>query len=90
MQVLYRLLLQDKSLIEAITEPKLHAEAETLLADEDLCETAAPLAKKLGLSYQNSPGRDTSMGVVQAIQLDDGNMVTAIGDPRARGEGLVI
>jgi gamma-glutamyltranspeptidase/glutathione hydrolase len=90
MQVLYRLLLQDKSLIEAITEPKLHAEAETLLADEDLCETAASLAKKLGLSYQNSPGRDTSMGVVQAIQLDDGNMVTAIGDPRARGEGLVI
>ena len=90
MQILYRLLLQEKSLIEAITEPKLHAEAETLSADEDLCETAAPLAKKLGLSYQNSPGRDTSMGVVQAIQLDGGNMVTAIGDPRARGEGLVI
>ena len=49
-----------------------------------------PLAKKLGLRYQNSPGRDTSMGVVQAIQLNTSNLVTAVGDPRARGKGLVI
>jgi len=90
MQVLHRFFLQNKSLIEAITEPKLHAESETLLADEDLHERAIPLAKKLGLRYQNSPGRDTSMGVVQAIQLDIGNVATAVGDPRARGKGLVI
>ena len=90
MQVLYRFFLQNKSLIDAITEPKLHAESETLLADEDLHEKAMPLAKKLGLRYQNSPGRDTSMGVVQAIQLDTGNLATAVGDPRARGKGLVI
>ena len=90
MQVLHRFFLQNKSLIEAITEPKLHAESETLLADEDLHERAIPLAKKLGLRYQNSPGRDTSMGVVQAIQLDTGNLATAVGDPRARGKGLVI
>ena len=90
MQVLHRFFLQNKSLIEAITEPKLHAESEILLADEDLHERAIPLAKKLGLRYQNSPGRDTSMGVVQAIQLDTGNLATAVGDPRARGKGLVI
>ena len=90
MQVIHRFFLQNKSLIEAITEPKLHAESETLLADEDLHERAIPLAKKLGLRYQNSPGRDTSMGVVQAIQLDTGNLATAVGDPRARGKGLVI
>ena len=90
MQVLYRFFLQNKSLTDAITEPKLHAESETLLADEDLHEKAIPLAKKFGLRYQNSPGRDTSMGVVQAIQLDTGNVATAVGDPRARGKGLVI
>ena len=51
MQVLYRLKVERKSLYESITEPKLHAEAETIISDEDLQYIAEPLANKLRLKY---------------------------------------
>jgi len=89
MQVLYRVNVENKSLYQAISDPKLHAESETLIADDDLREIAEPLALKLGLIYQTSLGRDTSMGVVQAISRDRENTFTAVGDPRARAQGLV-
>jgi gamma-glutamyltranspeptidase/glutathione hydrolase len=89
MQVLYRLNIEGKSLFQAITEPKFHAEAETLMADEDMQNIARPLAVKMGLKYINSPGRDTSMGVVQVISIDKEGIVTAMGDPRARAKGMV-
>ena len=89
MQVLYRLKVEGKSLYKSITEPKLHAEAETMMSDEDLQYIAEPLANKLRLKYVKSPGRDTSMGVVQAINIDTENIATAIGDPRAKARGMV-
>ena len=90
MQVLYRLTVEKKSLQKAISEPKLHAEAETMMSDEDLLPVAKPLAEKMGLKYVVSPGRDTSMGVVQAIYVDEENITTAIGDPRAKACGMVL
>ena len=89
MQVLYRTQIQQKSLVEALQEPKIHAEMETLLVDEDLSELAEPLAKKLGLTFKISPGRDTTMGVVQAIRLQENGWATAIGDPRTGAQGRV-
>jgi gamma-glutamyltranspeptidase/glutathione hydrolase len=89
MQVLYRLNIEGKSLFQAITEPKFHAEAETLRADEDMQHIAKPLAIKMGLKYINSPGRDTSMGVVQVINIGKEGIVTAMGDPRAKAKGMV-
>ena len=89
MQVLYRLKVEGKSLYKSITEPKLHAEAETMMSDEDLQYIAEPLATKLRLKYVKSPGRDTSMGVVQAINIDTENIATAVGDPRAKARGMV-
>lgn len=89
MQVLYRVQVEGKPLLRAVTEPKLHAEVETLMADEDLREIAEPLANKLGLEFRNSAGRDTTMGVVQAIHAAEDGSVTAVGDPRARAQGRV-
>jgi gamma-glutamyltranspeptidase / glutathione hydrolase len=93
MQVLHRVLVQGKSIIDAIAEPKLHAEVETMMADEDLQSTASAIAAKLGLAFRLSPGRDTTLGVVQAIhagwQGSDHGKVTAIGDSRAKAQGRV-
>jgi gamma-glutamyltranspeptidase/glutathione hydrolase len=90
MQVLYRLTVEKKSIKTAISEPKLHAEAEIMMSDEDLLHIAKPLAQQMGLKYVISPGRDTSMGVVQAIHIDQENITTAIGDPRAKACGMVL
>ena len=90
MQVLYRLTVEKKSIQTAISEPKLHAEAEIMMSDEDLLYVAKPLAQQMGLKYVISPGRDTSMGVVQAIHIDQENITTAIGDPRAKACGMVL
>jgi gamma-glutamyltranspeptidase/glutathione hydrolase len=89
MQMLHRVRVQGKSIIEAINAPKLHAEVENLMADEDLEPIARPIAEKLGLAYRSMPGRDTTMGVVQAIHAGDDGSVTAIGDPRAKAQGRV-
>ena len=88
-QVLYRVLVQEKDLINAITEPKLHAESESLVSDEDLRQVAEPIATKLGLDYTAVAGRDTSLGVVQAIHRAANGAFIAVGDPRARAQGLV-
>ena len=90
MQVLYRLTVEKKSIQTAISEPKLHAEAEIMMSDEDLLYVAKPLAQQMGLKYVISPGRDTSMGVVQAIHIDQENITTAIGDTRAKACGMVL
>ena len=89
MQMLHRVLVQGKSIVEAVKEPKLHAEVESMMADEDLQPIAAPIAAKLGLDFRALPGRDTTMGVVQAIHADADGTVTAIGDPRAKAQGRV-
>jgi gamma-glutamyltranspeptidase / glutathione hydrolase len=89
MQALHRVLIQGKPIIQALDEPKLHAEVETLMADEDLAAIAAPLAAKLGLEFRRSPSRDTTMGVVQAIHAGEAGAVTAIGDSRAKAQGRV-
>ena len=89
MQMLHRVRVQGKSIIEAINAPKLHAEVESLMADEDLEPIAQPIAEKLGLDYRSMPGRDTTMGVVQAIHVGGDGLVTAIGDPRAKAQGRV-
>jgi gamma-glutamyltranspeptidase / glutathione hydrolase len=89
MQMLHRVFVQGKSIIEAIDEPKLHAEVETMMADEDLEPIAAPIAERLGLAFRALPGRDTTMGVVQAIHAGADGSVTAIGDPRAKAQGRV-
>lgn len=89
MQILHRVQVQGMSIIEAIDAPKLHAEVETLMADADLEPIAKPIARKLGLAYRSIPGRDTTMGVVQAIHAGKDGSVTAIGDPRAKAQGRV-
>jgi gamma-glutamyltranspeptidase/glutathione hydrolase len=89
MQMLHRVQVQGKSIVQAIDEPKLHAEVETLMADEELGSIAKPLADKLGLDLRVFPGRDTSMGVVQAIHAGIDGTITAAGDPRARAQGRV-
>ena len=89
MQVLHRVLVQGKSIIDALVEPKLHAEVETMMADEDLASTASAIAAKLGLDFRAVPGRDTTMGVVQAIHAGPNENVTAIGDSRAKAQGRV-
>jgi gamma-glutamyltranspeptidase / glutathione hydrolase len=89
MQVLHRVRVRGKSIIEAVAEPKLHAENETLMADEDLAPIAAAIADRLGLEFRCSPGRDTTMGVVQAIHAGEGGKVTAVGDSRAKAQGRV-
>ena len=82
--------MKKKSIQTAISEPKLHAEAEIMMSDEDLLYVAKPLAQQMGLKYVISPGRGTSMGVVQAIHIDQENITTAIGDPRAKACGMVL
>jgi gamma-glutamyltranspeptidase/glutathione hydrolase len=89
MQVLHRVRVQGKSIVEALAEPKLHAEIESMIADEELEPVARPIAEKLGLDYRSIPGRDTTMGVVQAIHAGGDGRVTAIGDPRAKAQGRV-
>ena len=89
MQVLHRVLVQGKSIVEAVAAPKLHAEVETLMADEDLEPIAGPIAARLGLEFRAVPGRDTTMGVVQAIHAVEAGTVTAIGDSRAKAQGRV-
>jgi gamma-glutamyltranspeptidase/glutathione hydrolase len=89
MQMLHRVQVQGKSIVQAIDEPKWHAEVETLMADEELGSIAKPLADKLGLDLRVFPGRDTSMGVVQAIHAGTDGTVTAAGDPWARAQGWV-
>ena len=89
MQMLHRVFVRGKSIIEAIGEPKLHAEVETMMADEDLEPVASAIAEKLGLAFRALPGRDTTMGVVQAIHAGAEGAVTAIGDPRAKAQGRV-
>lgn len=89
MQMLHRVRVQGMSIIEAINAPKLHAEVESLMADEDLEPIARPIAETLGLDYRSVPGRDTTMGVVQAIHVGDDGSVTAVGDPRAKAQGRV-
>ena len=89
MQVLHRVLVQGKPIIDAVAEPKLHAEVETMMADADLEPVARPIADKLGLEFRISPGRDTTMGVVQAIHAGPNENVTAIGDSRAKAQSRV-
>jgi gamma-glutamyltranspeptidase / glutathione hydrolase len=88
LQVLYHAFVRGLDLHAAITEPRLHAETESMRADEDIAPAARAVADRLGLEFESSPGRDPSMASVQAIRVD-GEVATAVGDPRAGAAGRV-
>lgn len=88
MQVLYGYLALGMGLADAVAAPRLHAEVESLLADEEIAAQTQPVADSLGLEFKVNPSRDPAMGSVQAISVEDGR-ATAVGDPRSRGSGMV-
>ena len=90
MQILFHHLGRGVPLEQAVREPRLHAEEDTLMADADYRDVAEPLAKRLGLRFAASPGRDPSMASVQSIAVDAEGMAVAVGDPRARAQGRVV
>lgn len=90
MQVMFNTLALGMGLEDAVRVPRVHAEMETLLSDEDLGDTATALGEKLGLRHVVMAGRDPSMGVVQSISVGDDGSATAVGDPRAGAQGRVV
>jgi gamma-glutamyltranspeptidase len=86
MQVLERVLQRGEDLAAAIGGARIHAEARRLLADEELGEPAARIARELGLALTLMPGRDSAMGAVQGVARD-GDTMEAVGDPRAGAVG---
>lgn len=90
LQVMFHHLGRGVALEQAVREPRLHAEEDTLAADADFAEVAGPLAKRLGLRFTASPGRDPSMASCQTIAVGEDGIATAVGDPRARAQGRVV
>jgi gamma-glutamyltranspeptidase/glutathione hydrolase len=78
MQVLFNRLVLGDALPDAVGRSRVHAETESMLADQELEETVQPLADARGLKLTLSPGRDPMLASVQAV-----------GDPRARAAGMV-
>ena len=89
MQVLFNCLVLGDALPDAVGRPRLHAETEMLLADAELEEIVAGIAEARRLDLKLSPGRDPMLASVQAVAVDDGGTVTAVGDPRANASGMV-
>lgn len=90
MQIVFHHLGRGVPLEQAVREPRLHAEEDTLMADADYREVAEPLASKLGLKFVASPGRDPMMASCQTIAVAADGTATAVGDPRARAQGRVV
>jgi gamma-glutamyltranspeptidase/glutathione hydrolase len=90
LQILFHHIGRGLPLNEAVREPRLHAEEDTLMSDADLKPIAAPLARRLGLTYSAQPGRDPMMASCQSISVNPDGTATAVGDPRARAQGLVV
>lgn len=90
LQILYHHLGRGLPLEQAVREPRLHAEEDTLMSDEDARPIAESLAERLALSYREVPGRDPMMAVCQSIGVAADGSVTAVGDPRARAQGRVV
>lgn len=90
MQILFHHLGRGVPLEQAVREPRLHAEEDTLMADADFQAVVEPLAAKLGLHLTLSPGRDPMMASCQTIAVEADGTATAVGDPRARAQGRVV
>jgi gamma-glutamyltranspeptidase / glutathione hydrolase len=90
MQILFHHLGRGVPLEQAVREPRLHAEEDTLMADADFQVVVEPLAAKLGLHLILSPGRDPMMASCQTIAVEADGTATAVGDPRARAQGRVV
>lgn len=90
LQILFHHIGRGLPLNEAVREPRLHAEEDTLMSDADLEPIAAPLARRLSLHYSAQPGRDPMMASCQSISVNPDGTATAVGDPRARAQGLVV
>ena len=88
MQTLDRLWRDEQPLTDAIDAPRLHAEANRLIADEELAPLARRLASELELELTLLPGRDSTMGSVQGIARHD-DFFEAAGDPRSGAVGGV-
>jgi len=88
MQTLDRLWRDEQPLAEAIDAPRLHAEANRLIADEELAPVAQRLAGELDLELTLLPGRDSTMGSVQGIARH-AEIFEAAGDPRSGAVGGV-
>lgn len=89
MQVLVNRLEFGDSLPDAVGRTRVHAETESMLADEDLGPVVAPLAEARGLQLKLIPGRDPTLASVQAVALNDDGSMAAVGDPRAQASGMV-
>lgn len=90
LQILYHHLGRGLPLEQAVREPRVHAEEDTLMSDGDARAVAEPLAERLGLTYREMPGRDPMMAVCQSIGVAADGVATAVGDPRARAQGRVV
>ncbi|MEQ8814266.1 MAG: gamma-glutamyltransferase [Thalassobaculum sp.] len=90
MQIVFHHLGRGVPLEQAVREPRLHAEEDTLMADADYRGIAEPLAARLGLNFVVSPGRDPMMASCQTIAVEADGTATAVGDPRARAQGRVV
>lgn len=90
LQILFHHLGRGVPLEQAVREPRLHAEEDTLMADADFQSTVEPLAAKLGLTLNLLPGRDPTMASCQTIAVHADGTATAVGDPRAKGQGRVV
>jgi gamma-glutamyltranspeptidase/glutathione hydrolase len=90
LQVIFHHLGRGLPLEQAVREPRLHAEEDSLMADADYREVAEPLAARLGLKFTASPGRDPMMASCQTIAVAADGTATAVGDPRARAQGRVV
>lgn len=87
-QTLDRLWRDKQPLAEAIDSPRLHAEANRLIADEELGEVAQHLSQTLGLELTLLAGRDSTMGSVQGV-MRHADGYEAAGDPRSGAAGGV-
>ena len=88
MQVMDRVFNEGADLHGAVTAPRLHAEGHRLMADADVQAVATSLAERLDLELALLPGRDSTMGSVQAVRRD-GTRMEAMGDPRSGAVGRV-
>lgn len=89
MQVLFNHLVLGDALPAAVGRARLHAETETLLADEDLADQVRALAEARGLQLRLVPGRDPMLASVQSVGVQEDGTVAAVGDPRAKAAGMV-
>ncbi len=90
LQILFHHLGRGLPLNEAVREPRLHAEEDTLMSDADYEPIASAVATELGLTYRAHPGRDPMMASCQSISVNADGTTTAAGDPRARAQGRVV